>query len=186
MNDNAAENIPPEGAAAGAEDPAAARIKELEAQLAQVKNEALRHLADSENTRKRAAKEREDTAKYAIGNFAREMLEVADNLHRALAAVKPEMLDNAGVKTLFEGVEMTEKQLMAAMDRAGIKKVDPLGTKFDPNLHRVMVEVDAPNEEPGTVVQVMQPGYMIHDRLLREAMVAVAKGGTAAKVDQKA
>jgi molecular chaperone GrpE len=187
MNDNAAEDMPPEGAAVPAgDDPAAARIKELETQLAQMKNEALRHLADAENTRKRAVKEREDTAKYAIGAFAREVLEVADNLHRALAAVKPEMLDNAGVKTLFEGVEMTDKQLVSAMERAGIKRIDPLGTKFDPNLHRVMVEVDAPNEEPGTVVQVMQAGYMIHDRLLREAMVAIAKGGSGPKVDQKA
>jgi molecular chaperone GrpE len=115
------------------------------------------------------------------------MLEVSDNLSRALAAVKPEMLDNPGVKNLFVGVEATERQLTQAMERAGIKKLDPSGQKFDPNLHRVMVEVDAPGEEPGTVMQVIQPGYMIHDRLLREALVGIAKGTPAAAtpVDKK-
>ncbi|MBI3419907.1 MAG: nucleotide exchange factor GrpE [Proteobacteria bacterium] len=179
MSESTAENLPEENSAE------AARIRELEAQLAEVKNEALRHLAEAENTRKRGAKEREDTAKYAVSGFAREMLEVADNLHRAIAAVKPEMLDNPGVKALFTGVEATDRQLQSALERAGIKKIEPLGQKFDPNLHRVMIEVDAPDKEPGTVVQVMQPGYMIHDRLLREAMVAIAKGGTSGSVDKK-
>jgi molecular chaperone GrpE len=184
MNDNAAENLPPENNVDSTL--LTARVKELEEQLAAMKNEALRHLAEAENTRKRAAKEREETSKYAVSNLAREVLEVADNLHRAITAVKPEMLDNPGVKNLFIGVEATDMQLQAVLARAGIKKIEPLGQKFDPNLHQVMQEVDAPDQAPGTVVQVMQPGYMIHDRLLREAMVVVAKGGAApTPVDQK-
>jgi molecular chaperone GrpE len=186
MNDNAAENIPPETPA----DDQAARIKTLEEQLAAMKNEALRHLAEAENTRKRAMKEREETSKYAVAGFARDLLEVADNLHRAIGAVKPEMLDNPGVKNLFVGVEATAAQMGAVLERVGIKKIEPVGEKFDPNLHRVMQEVDAPDKPPGTIVQVMQPGYMIHDRLLREAMVTVAKGGgqepKVIHIDQKA
>jgi molecular chaperone GrpE len=187
-DNNAAENIPPEETAAVEEAPnAEARIQELEAQLASMKNEALRHLADAENTRKRGAKEREDTAKYAVAKFARDLLDVADNLNRALQAVKPEQLEgNDAIKNLFAGVEATERQLQAVFDRMGISKIEAMGQKFDPNLHQVVTEVDASDKEPGTIVQVLQVGYVIHDRLLREAMVAVAKGGVAHQpVDQK-
>ncbi len=183
------EENPPE---AKTEEPAAApeaaRVRELEAQIAGLKNEALRHLADAENTRKRALRDREDMARYAVSAFARDMLEVADNLERALAAAKPEMLDNPGVKNLHAGVEATARHMAAVLEKSGVRKVDPLGQKFDPNLHRVMMEMDAPDKEAGTVVQVMQPGYMIHDRLLREAMVGIAKGGSQpdGKVDRKA
>lgn len=159
------------------------RVAELEAQLAEMKNEALRHLAEAENTRKRAAKEREDTAKYAVSSFARELLDVADNLNRALAAV-PQGEAGEAVKNLVVGVEATARQLEKVMEKAGIKKIDAEGQKFDPHLHRVVSEVDAPGAAPGTIVQVLQPGYTIHDRLLREAMVSVAKGG-ATHVDQK-
>lgn len=163
-----------------------ARVQELEARLAEMKNEALRHLADAENTRKRAAKEREDTLKYAVSKFARDMLEVSDNLSRAIAAVTPEQAESSpAIKNLFVGVEATERQLQAIFERAGIKKLDPAGQRFDPNLHQVVSEVDAPGAAPGTVVQVLQTGYMIHDRLLREAMVTVAKGGAPQAVDQK-
>ncbi len=193
-NDNTAENVTPEGqpeaanAAADPVDQGLARIRELEAQLAEMKNEGLRHLAEAENTRKRAAKERDDTMKYAVSKFAKDMLDVADNLQRALAAVKPEMIENdPAVKSLFTGVEATQRQLTAVLERQGITKIDPTGQKFDPNHHQVVSEVDAPGTAPGTVVQTLQTGYMIHDRLLREAMVTVAKGGQAApqSVDQK-
>jgi molecular chaperone GrpE len=159
------------------------RVAELEAQLADIKNEALRYLAEAENTRKRAAKDKEDTAKYAITSFARELLDVADNLNRALAAV-PQGEAGAAVKNLVIGVEATARQLDKVMEKAGIKKIEAEGQKFDPHLHRVVSEVDAAGAAPGTIVQVLQPGYMIHDRLLREAMVSVAKGG-AVHVDQK-
>lgn len=162
------------------EDPAAGKMAELKDQL-------LRALADAENTRRRAQKEREDTAKYAVANFAREMLSVADNFRRALDAV-PKDSNDPTLKNLVAGVEATERQLQASLERFGIKKLEPLGEAFDPNFHRAMMEVDDPDQPPGTIVQVLQAGYVIHDRLLREALVAVTKGSSAAppKVDTSA
>jgi molecular chaperone GrpE len=157
----------------------------LEAQAAQLKEQLLRALADAENTRKRAIKEREDTAKYAVANFAKDMLAVSDNLQRALQAA-PKDTQDAGLKNLLVGVEATERQLAATLERFGIKRLDPLGQPFDPNFHRVMLEMDDAEKPSGTVVQVLQAGYAIHDRLLREALVAVSKGGPAAKMDQTA
>ncbi|MDP9126996.1 MAG: nucleotide exchange factor GrpE [Pseudomonadota bacterium] len=156
-------------------------------QVAELKDQLLRALAETENTRRRAQKEREDTQKYAVANFAKEMLNVADNFRRALEAV-PKSSDDAGMKNLVTGVEAIERQLQQAFDRFGIKELDPLGKPFDPHFHRVMMEIDDPDQAPGTVVQVLQAGYVIHDRLLREALVAVAKGAsaTAAKVDTSA
>jgi molecular chaperone GrpE len=155
--------------------------------LAEMKDQLLRALAEAENTRRRAQKEREDTAKYAVADFAKEMLNVADNFQRALAAI-PEGTKDPVLKNLITGVEATERQLQAVLERFNIKKIEPLGQLFDPNFHRAMAEIDDPDQPPGTVVQVMQPGYIIHDRLLREALVAVAKGGpaVASKVDQSA
>ncbi|MDX1923243.1 MAG: nucleotide exchange factor GrpE [Alphaproteobacteria bacterium] len=195
---NAAENLPEDGTpevqpaetkqdAKASADPKA-RIAELEKQLADMKNEALRYLADAENTRRRAAKEKEDTAKYAVSKFSRDLLDVADNMQRALQSVTPDMQNNASVKNLCVGIEATAQQLSSVFERYGIQKNDPMGQMFDPNLHQVVSEVDAPDKVPGTVVQVLQTGYMIQGRLLREAMVAVAKGGQAAPpqhVDQK-
>jgi molecular chaperone GrpE len=166
-------------AAAPAEDKAASQVSELKDQL-------LRALAEAENVRRRAQKEREETAKYAVSNFAKEMLTVADNFARALEAM-PKDVKDAGLKNLVAGIEATGRQLDAALTRFGIKKLDPLGQPFDPNFHRVMMEVEDASKPAGTVVQVMQTGYIIHDRLLREALVAVAKGpGGQAKVDQSA
>lgn len=186
----APDNVTPlHGGAEHGADNGAARVQELEAQLAAMKNEALRALADAENSRKRMQKEREDTAKFAVSKFAKDMLDVADNLQRALQAVKPEMLEgNAAIKNLFVGVEATERQLASIFERSGIQKIDPLGQPFDPNFHSVVVEMEATGQAPGTVVQVLQVGYRIHDRLLREAMVAVAKAGgiTGQMMDQKA
>lgn len=167
-------------------DDSAARIADLEKQLAEMKDRVLREMAEAENTRRRAQKEREDTSKYAVSGFAKDMLGVADNFSRALEATPEEVADPA-MKTLISGIEATERQLQAVFDRVGIKKIEPLGQMFDPHFHRVMLEIDAPDQPAGTVMQVLQAGYMIHDRLLREALVAVAKGGTAApRVDTSA
>lgn len=166
----------PEGAGPSAEE----RVAELEAQVAELKNEALRYLADAENTRRRAAKEKEDTSKYAVSKFARDLLEVADNLSRALSAVPAELRDNAALKNLLIGVDATGQQMNAVFERAGIQKVDPSGKLFDPNLHQVVSEVENTDVPAGTVTQVLQVGYVIHDRLLRAAMVVVAKGGPVA------
>lgn len=177
MTDNVAAETPEPDNENKQMDASEARIAELEAQLAEMKNEALRYLADAENTRRRMTKEKEDTAKFAVSKFARDMLDVADNLQRALTSVPAELKENAGMKNLLVGVEATERQLASVFERAGIKKVDPMGQPFDPNLHQVVTEIETPDQPSGTVVQVLQVGYIIHDRLLREAMVAVAKGG---------
>lgn len=180
-------NEAPENAENAAPGTAENAAEAQAAQIAELKDQLLRALAEAENTRRRAQKEREDTAKYAVANFAREMLTVADNFRRALDAT-PKDTNDAALKNLITGIDATERQLQAALERFGIKKLEPLGQPFDPNFHRVMVEVDDPNQPAGTVVQVMQAGYVIHDRLLREALVAVAKGGsaTAHNVDKSA
>lgn len=162
---------------------AVAEIGEAE----KLKDQMLRALAEAENTRRRMQKEIDDTRKYAVGNFAKEMLAVADNFRRALDAVPVDAAQNDTLKNLVIGIEATERQLLAAFDRFGVKAMSPLGQPFDPNFHRVMMEIDDAEHPAGTVLRVLQTGYMIHDRLLREAMVGVAKGGPAAhKVDQSA
>lgn len=164
-------------------DIAASRIAELEKQVAELKDRALREMADAENTRKRAQKEREETSKYAVTNFAKEMLNVADNFARALEATPKDSSDPA-VKNLVAGIEATERQLANTLTQFGIKKMDGVGQPFDPHFHRVMTEIETTEHPAGTIVQVLQAGYVIHDRLLREALVAVAKGRAApASVD---
>lgn len=163
-----------------------AQIVALEEQVKALKEQGLRYLAEGENIRRRAQKEREDTAKYVVADFARSLLEVADNFERALGAVPADGMSEA-LKNLVTGIEATGRQLNAALERHGIRKINPLGQTFDPNFHQVMLEVEAPEKPAGTVVQVLQAGYVIHDRLLREALVAVSKGGAAAsKVDTTA
>ena len=161
------------------------RIADLEKQLADMKDRALREMAEAENTRRRAQKEREETSKYAVANFAKEMLVIADNFRRALDAAPTDNTDPV-VKNLIEGIDATERQFQATLDRFGIKKVNPLGQPFDPNFHQVMLEIETPDQPAGTIVQVLQAGYIIHDRLLREALVAVAKGGATVHVDKSA
>ena len=160
----------------------------MAAEIRQLKDQLLRALAEAENTRRRAQKEREDTAKYAVANFAKEMLGVADNFSRAVESIPAEVRKNEAGKNLIAGIEATERQLQATLERFGIKKLLPLGEVFDPNFHRAMLEMEDTDQPPGTIVQVLQPGYVIHDRLLREALVAVAKGAasTAPKVDKSA
>ena len=145
-------------------------------EAAQLKDQLLRALAEAENVRRRAQREREDAAKYAITNFARDVLQVSDNLHRALEAIPAAALvADEALKNLHEGVSATERQLDAALERQQVKRIWPMGEKFDANLHQAMFEVQTADQAPGTVVQVMQAGYLIHDRLLRPALVAVAK-----------
>ena len=154
-----------------------ARIAELEAKLAESNDRALRAIAEADNTRKRLEKERQDTAKYAISGFARDLLAVADNMRRALQAITPEQQDkNPELKTIYVGVEMTERVLMQLFEKNGIKKIEPLGQTFDPNLHEVIFESEIPGQQAGTIIQVVEAGYTIHDRLLRPARVGVAKG----------
>ena len=148
-------------------------------EAAQLKDQLLRALAEAENVRRRAQREREDAAKYAIANFARDVLQVSDNLHRALEAIPaPALAADEALKNLHEGVSATERQLDSALERHQVKRVWPMGEKFDANLHQAMFEVPTADQAPGTVVQVMQAGYLIHDRLLRPALVGVAKQPT--------
>lgn len=148
-------------------------------EAAEVKNKLLRALADMENLRRRTEREVADARQYGIASFARDILGVADNFRRALDAVGPELRAgaDAAVASFIEGVELTERELLKALEKNGIRKIEPLGEKFDPNLHQAMYEVPDPSVPSGSVVQVIQPGYVIGERILRPAMVAVAKGG---------
>jgi len=144
-----------------------------------LKDRALRAAAELENLRRRAARDVQDARAYAIANFARDMLSVSDNLRRALDAVPAEAREaaEAGFKALLEGVEITERGMLSTLERHGVKKLAPQGEKFDPNFHQAMFEVPNPDVPANTVVQVVQPGYSIGERVLRPAMVGVAKGG---------
>ncbi|MGB1006371.1 MAG: nucleotide exchange factor GrpE [Thalassobaculaceae bacterium] len=154
---------------------------DLAAENAKLKDQLLRTLAELENTRKRADREREQTRKFGIADFARDLLSASDNLRRALDAA-PENLDSLdnNLRNLVIGVEMTEKDLLAAFDKHGIRKIDPLGEAFDYNFHQAMFEVENADYAAGTVMQVLQAGYAIGDRLLRPAMVGVSKGASGA------
>jgi molecular chaperone GrpE len=154
------------------------RLAELEAEVAKLKNDVLYAKADTENTRRRLEQQAEDRSKYAISNFAKDVLGVADNLRRALDAVPAGVRESdESVNSLTTGVEMTERELLSTLERYGIKPIPAQGEKFDPNLHQAMMEMEDPNHPEGTVVLVMQAGYTIADRLLRPALVGVAKGG---------
>ncbi|MDQ7249152.1 nucleotide exchange factor GrpE [Dongia sedimenti] len=151
------------------------------AEAAQLKDQLLRAMAETENTRRRAQRDRDDAQKYGITNFAREVLSVADNLRRALEAIPSETLQSdEALKTLYDGVAATERQLEAALGKQQIQRIWPEGERFDSNFHQAMFEVPDSGKPAGTVVQVLQAGYKIHDRLLRPALVGVAKGGAAA------
>jgi molecular chaperone GrpE len=148
-------------------------------EAAEMKDRLLRTLADMENLRKRTEREVADARQYGIASFARDVLGVADNFRRALDAIGPEVRSgaDAAVASFIEGVELTEKELLKALEKNGIRKIEPQGEKFDPNLHQAMYEVPDPSVPSGSVVQVIQPGFVIGERILRPAMVAVAKGG---------
>jgi molecular chaperone GrpE len=178
--------------AAGAETPAAQTdataaapsdpMAEVAREAADLKDRLLRSLAEMENLRRRTEKQVADERVYGIASFARDMLAVADNMRRALEAVTPELRESGdtAVKALIEGVELTERELLKVLEKHGVKQLEPLGSKFDPNLHQAMYEVPDPSVPAGTVVQVVQAGYTIGERVLRPALVAVSKGGAKA------
>jgi molecular chaperone GrpE len=163
-------------------------VEALSKESAEYKDKLLRTLAEMENLRRRTEREIADTRLYAISAFARDVIAVADNMQRALGALDAELREKAdgGTKALLDGVELTERELLKVLEKHGIKKFDPLGEKFDPNLHQAMYEIPDPSQPAGTVAQVVQPGYMIGERVLRPALVAVAKGGPKAATEPPA
>ncbi|MBR1169737.1 nucleotide exchange factor GrpE [Bradyrhizobium liaoningense] len=164
------------------DDPEPGAVETLQKEAAEARDRMLRTLAEMENLRKRTSKEVADARLYGITGFARDVLDIADNLQRALDAVPAEARAAAdpGLIALIEGVELTERSLLNALEKHGVKKLDPLGQKFDPNFHQAMYEVPDASVPSGTVVQIMQAGYTIGDRVLRPALVGVAKGGAKA------
>ncbi|MGY3619737.1 nucleotide exchange factor GrpE [Bradyrhizobium sp. USDA 10063] len=164
------------------DDPEQGSAEALTKELNEARDRTLRTLAEMENLRKRTSREIADARAYGITGFARDILDIADNLQRALDAVPAEAKAAAdpGLKALIEGVELTERSLHATLEKNGVKKFDPTGEKFDPNFQQAMYEVPDPSVPSGTVVQVVQAGYTIGDRVLRPALVGVSKGGAKA------
>lgn len=173
------ENDAANDAAAAAEDSAADPAEALKAENADLKDRALRTMAEMENLRRRTEKEVKDARQYAVSSFARDILTVSDNLRRALEALPEDDRKNAdaGMAALIEGVEMTERDLLKQLEKNGVNKLEPEGQKFDPNFHQAMFEVPNTEVPNNTVVQVVQAGYVIGERVLRPAMVGVSKGG---------
>jgi molecular chaperone GrpE len=161
------------------DEPEEGSAEALAKELAEAKDRTLRTLAEMENLRKRTTREIADARAYGITAFARDVLDIADNLQRALDAVPAEAKANAdpGLKALIEGVELTERSLLNTLEKNGVTKFDPTGERFDPNFQQAMYEVPDPSVPAGTVVQVVQAGYKIGDRILRPALVGVSKGG---------
>ncbi len=188
------ETTAPEAAAPNDVDPEAiaralqAVLEEKEKELAAMKDQALRALAETENTRRRSERELADMSKYAVTGFARDLVSVLENLQRALDNIPEDLIAaQPAVGSLYTGVEMTLKELLGVFARQGIQRIDPMGEKFDHNLHQAVAQIESPDAEAGTVVQVLQAGYTIHDRLLRPAMVGVAAAASAdKKVDTSA
>jgi len=181
-----------EGAAAPADAPSAAPqggaepeqrtpheiIAALQAEAADLKDRLLRAHAEVENIRKRSEREREETAKYAVTRLARDIVNVGDNFQRAIDAVPPGAAEqDSALKSFLEGVTMTERELLNVLERYGIRRVQPVNELFNPHLHQAVMEIARSDVPSGTIVQVFQAGFMIEDRVLRPAMVAVAKGG---------
>lgn len=171
--ETAQDNAPPP------EQPAASlpeeKICALEAEIAALKDQRVRALAETENVRKRAQRDLEETARYAVTPFARDMVNVLENLNRASENIHAHAAGSELIKTLDEGVGLTLKEMLAIFERYGIRRIDPLNQKFDHNFHQAVAQVEKNDVPAGTVVQVVQAGYTIHNRLLRPAMVAVSK-----------
>jgi molecular chaperone GrpE len=156
----------------------AQRLVEAEAEIARLKDEYLRALAETENVRRRAARDREEANQYAISSFARDLLSVADNLQRALGSVAEDARkQDPALDALMSGVELTEKELRTVLDRHGVKRILATGQPFDPHVHEALYEIPDATVPHGTVLQEVQPGYTIHDRTLRPARVGIARGG---------
>jgi len=159
----------------GAELSPEARVAALEAELAEQKDRLLRALAETENTRRRAQREREDATKYAVASFAKDLLSAADNLRRALDSLPEAEVRDERARSLLAGVAATERELLSVFERHGIRRIAPQSEPFDHNFHQAIFEVERADEPSGTIVEVLQPGYVLHDRLLRPAMVGVSK-----------
>jgi molecular chaperone GrpE len=178
-SDDAAERPDEAAAPAPADEKKIAELVEaLARESAEYKDKMLRTLAEMENLRRRTEREVADARTYGIAAFARDVLGVADNMNRALQTLDAEQTDaEAGAKAFVEGVQLTERDLLKTLEKHGVKKFEPQGERFDPNLHQAMYEVADPSVPAGTVAQVVQAGYMIGERVLRPALVAVTKGG---------
>ena len=186
-NPNAASGTPPPEGPAGASaaaDPVqeaarlAAEVDTLQGQIADLTDRLLRSHAEMDNIRKRAEREREETAKYAISKFARDVVGVADNFERAIQAVPQGAAEqDAALKALVDGVSMTEREFLNALERHGVRRINPKGEAFNPHQHQAMMEMQNADVASGTILEVYQCGYLIDDRVLRPAMVVVAKGG---------
>src|SRR5919107_3705923 len=170
-----ANDVAPEAASAPEADP----IAVLEAEKADLKDKMLRLMADMENLRRRTEREVADARTYAVANFARDMLNVADNVRRAIETVPEEAGKSAegAFKGLIDGIDLTERDMLKNLERHGVKRLDPEGQKFDPNVHQAMFEIPNAEVPNGTVLQVVQSGYVIGERVLRPALVGVSKGG---------
>jgi molecular chaperone GrpE len=181
-SDESAEDIStfrdPDAQRSGEPDPFVV-LENLQLENTGLKDRLLRTLADMENLRRRTEKEVLDAKTYGVASFARDMLTFADNLHRAIANVPADVLARAEapVQTLIEGLELTDRDFASRLERYGVKKIDPLGLKFDPNLHEALFELPDETVPNGTVVQVIEPGYVIGERVLRPAKVGVSRGG---------
>src|SRR5919109_391484 len=164
------EAAPIESTAETEERSADDRLTALEAELAEQKDRLLRALAETENVRRRAQREREDVSKYAVTSFAKDLLSAADNLRRALESLPESEVKDERTRSLLAGVAATERELLSVFERHGIKRIDPKGEVFDHNFHQAIFETEREDQPSGTVVEVLQPGYVLHDRLLRPAM----------------
>ncbi len=150
-------------------------IEKLNEEITDLKDQRLRAIAELENFRKRAEKDQSDALKYGISNFAKEIINVRDNIERAQSSISEEAKNNEAIKSVIEGIDLIAQSVVATFEKIGIKKIDSLNKKFDHNLHQAMMEIENDDLEPGTIVQELIPGYTLHDRLLRPAMVGVSK-----------
>jgi len=165
----------------------AAKIKQLETELADSKDKMIRALAEVENIRRRSVKDVDDTRKYAVTGFARDLLDFSNNFHRALDAIPAELHGDEKIAGIINGLMAMDRELLKTFDKHGIKKIDPMDEPFNPNFHEVMFEAPIPGKPGGMVIQVVEPGYVLHDRLLKAAKVGISKGDpTNHQVDQSA
>ena len=150
-------------------------IEKLNEEIMDLKDQRLRAIAELENFRKRAEKDQSDALKYGISNFAKEIINIRDNIERAQSSISDEAKNNEAIKSVIEGIDLIAQSVVSTFEKIGIKKIESLNEKFDHNLHQAMMEMENDELEPGTIVQELIPGYTLHDRLLRPAMVGVSK-----------
>ena len=150
-------------------------IEKLNGEITGLKDQRLRAIAELENFRKRAEKDQSDALKYGISNFAKEIINIRDNIERAQSSISDEAKNDKAIKSVIEGIDLIAQSVVSTFEKIGIKKIESLNEKFDHNLHQAMMEIENDDLEPGTIVQELMPGYILHDRLLRPAMVGVSK-----------